>query len=366
MLTTIIPEIHPDFKLNGNHYSVEELYSVAYSFIKEGLAYEELAGNFLLDWLNESYEAIKLRTSGSTGEPKEIYVSREKMIHSAHLTADCFKMPSKSKVLCCIPANNVAGRMMLVRAMVLGWHLDMIEPKVNALEGITKKYDFCALTPFQLSNSLGELHLVRKLIVGGAPVSLKLKSMLKGRSTKVYETFGMTETVSHIAYKRINSASSKEAKPFKSVGEVYFSIDERSCLVIHSEELLSDDLVTNDVVELVSEKEFFWKGRLGNVINSGGVKIHPEQVEKKLQTIIETDFIIASMQDEKLGEKVILLVKSTEKLPEKLTLLNQIKAVDTIGKFEIPKEIHYIPDFERTRTGKIDRMASVETLFQLN
>ena len=366
MLDTTIPEIHPDFKLNGHHCNVKELYSVAYSFIKEGLAYEELAGNFLLDWLNESYDSIKLRTSGSTGEPKEIYVSREKMIHSAMLTANCFKMPAKSQVLCCIPANNVAGRMMLVRAMILGWHLDMVEPKVNALESITKNYDFCALTPFQLSHSLHKLHLIRKLIVGGAPVSLKLKSMLRGRSTKVYETFGMTETVSHVAYKRINSMTTKEAKPFKSVGGVHFSVDERNCLVIHSEELLDETLVTNDVVELVNETTFFWKGRLGNVINSGGVKIHPEQVEKKLQQIIETEFIVAPSEDEKLGEKVILLVKEEEKLPAKENLLSQIKSLEDMGKFEVPKEIHYIADFARTRTGKIDRLASVEALHQLN
>ncbi len=366
MLKTEIPEIHPDFKLNGHHYSVQELYSVAYSFIKEGLAYEELAGNFLLDWLNESYDTIKLRTSGSTGAPKEIFVSREKMIYSAHLTANCFKMPAKSKVLCCIPANNVAGRMMIVRAMTLGWHLDMVEPKVKALEGVTTKYDFCALTPLQLSNSLNQLHLIRKLIVGGAPVSLKLKSMLRGRSTKVYETFGMTETVSHVAYKRINSSTAKQVKPFKSVGEVKFSVDERSCLVIHSEQLLDEAVVTNDVIELVDEKQFFWKGRLGNVINSGGVKIHPEQVEKKIQVSIETEFIIASVEDEKLGEKVILLAKNNEKLPEKSALLEEIKKIDDIGKFEIPKEIHYITEFERTRTGKIDRNASVEALFQLS
>lgn len=363
ILQTAIPDFHPDFKLNGNHYSVQELYSVAYSYIKEGLPYEELAGNFLLDWLNESYDTIKLRTSGSTGVPKEIFVSREKMIYSAHLTANCFKMPAKSKVLCCIPANYVAGRMMIVRAMTLGWHLDMVEPKVKALEGVTTKYDFCALTPLQLSNSLNQLHLIRKLIVGGAPVSLKLKSMLRGRSTKVYETFGMTETVSHVAYKRINSSNSQQVKPFKSVGQIKFSVDERSCLVIHSDELLDEALVTNDVIELVDEKQFFWKGRLGNVINSAGVKIYPEQVEKKLQLLIETDFIVSSIEDEKLGEKVILLIKNNEKLPHKSVLLGEIKKIDEIGKFEIPKEIYYIDEFERTRTGKIDRSASVEELF---
>lgn len=366
MPNTTIPEIHPNFKLNGHYYSNEELYSVAYSFIKEGLSYEELAGNFLLDWHNESYETIKLRTSGSTSVPKEIFVSRDKMIYSAMLTANCFKIPAKSNVLCCIPANNVAGRMMLVRAMILGWHLDMVEPKVNALDGITKNYYFCALTPLQLSNSLHKLHLIKKLIVGGAPVSLKLKSMLQGRSTKVYETFGMTETVSHVAYKRINSSTSKEVRPFKSVGEIRFSVDDRSCLVVHSEELLEESIVTNDVIELLSETTFLWKGRLGNVINSGGVKIHPEQIEKKLQALIETEFIIASSEDDKLGEKVILIVKEDNKLPAEKDLIEKIKSIDGIGKFEIPKEVHYISIFQLTRTGKIDRNATTEALFQLN
>ena len=161
MLDNIIP-IHPDFKLNGYHYNEEEIYPVAYSFIKEGIEYEELIGNFLLDWFNDNYEQMKLRTSGSTGEVKEMFVPREKMKNSAIATGKRFKLPAKTKALCCIPSNYVAGRMMLIRAMVLGWHLDLVEPRANALKEVEKEYDFAALNPHQLNNSLDKIHLIKK------------------------------------------------------------------------------------------------------------------------------------------------------------------------------------------------------------
>lgn len=366
MLDAKLPEIHPDFKLNGEHLEVKDMYPVCYSFVKEGMAYEELLGNFLLDWLNESYETIKLRTSGTTGAPKEIFVEREKMVASANFTGETFKLPPKSRVLCCIPANNVAGRMMLIRAMVLGWHLDLVEPKVKALDEVTKKYNFCALTPLQLSNSLHKLHLIEKVIVGGAPVSLHLKKALVGRSTKVYETFGMTETISHVAYRRINSRKKEKSNPnFKAIGDVQFSVDKRSCLVIHSEKLLDKSLVTNDIVDLIDETHFVWKGREGNLINSGGVKIHPEEVEKKIEPLINSEFIIAPKEDKQLGEKLILIVKNNKGIPSSEELEKNIKALKTITKFEVPKEIHFVDEFERTRTKKIDRKASVEALFSL-
>src|SRR5690606_8856327 len=129
-----------------------------------------------------------VKTSGSTGVPKKIKVRKEHMINSALATGKFFELPPKSTALMCLPANYIAGKMMLVRAMVLGWELDLVPPTSNPLDQVYKTYDFCAMTPFQLDNSLGRLHLIKKLIVGGGAVSSQLQKRVQGLKTKVYET----------------------------------------------------------------------------------------------------------------------------------------------------------------------------------
>ena len=156
--------IHPKFKLNGQSHHIESLKGQAYNFIKEGEPYEESVGNFLLDWLNDK-KYIKVRTSGSTGAPKAIKIKKRHMVNSAKATAKHFKLPEKTTALLCLPADFIAGKMMLVRALVLGWHIDMTLPKANPLDNVYRRYDFCAMTPFQLDNSLSRLHLLSKLIV---------------------------------------------------------------------------------------------------------------------------------------------------------------------------------------------------------
>lgn len=356
MLDNIIP-IHPDFKLNGHHYNEEEIYPMAYSFIKEGTEYEELVGNFLLDWFNDNYEQMKLRTSGSTGEVKEIFVPRDKMKNSAIATSKRFKLPAKTKALCCIPSNYVAGRMMLIRAMVLGWHLDLVEPKANALKQVEKEYDFAALTPHQLNHSLDKIHLIKKVIVGGAPISASLLKKIQDIPTKVFETYGMTETVTHIATRRLNSSTKTKLKPLKALDNVSFTITDENCLVVTAPKITDEPVVTRDVVELVDDIRFYWKGRLDNIINSGGIKIHPEQVEKKLQLHINQPFFIAGIPDDSLGEKVVIFVQSKNEA-DKQKIQQTIKGVEALGKFEVPKEIILVDEFKKTRTGKIHRSAT--------
>jgi O-succinylbenzoic acid--CoA ligase len=280
--------IHPSFKLNGTHYSKKELHEVSYSFIKDGEPFEERVGNFLLDWLNDDYTDIKVRTSGSTGEPKPIYIDKEKMINSALATGNNFEVLENTTALLCIPAKNIGGMMMLVRAMTLGWHLDIVEPTSNPLDHIYKNYDFCAMTPFQLDSSLNRIQLIDKLIIGGGRISDNLKQRLQGMPTKIYETFGMTETISHIAARKVNHLESpnKSNIPFNTLPNVKVSANENGQLVITAPKLFKKPVLTNDIVDIKSPKKFYWKGRADNVINTGGVKIHPELVEKKLQKLI--------------------------------------------------------------------------------
>ena len=315
-----VPETHPDFKLNKLHFTNADLRQVAYNFIKEEEPYKAEIGDFILDWLKPS-TFLEVQTSGSTGKPKKIKIRKEHIINSALATGKFFKLPEKSTALMCLPANFIAGKMMVVRAMVLGWELDIVPPSSTPLDQVFKTYDFCAMTPFQLDNSLGRLHLIKKLIVGGGVVSPHLKFMVQGLKTKVYETFGMTETVSHIAAKRLNSKKKKKRPiPFKVLPNVTISQDERGCLVIKAPKIALETIVTNDMVEILTYKKFIWKGRIDNVINSGGIKLYPEEIEKKLSKVMDRRFFVTGLPDDALGEKLVLFVETgfSEELLAKL------------------------------------------------
>jgi len=348
-----VPDTHIDFKINKLHYSNEDLAKVAYNFIKEGEPHEGEVGDFILDWLKPS-EFIEVKTSGSTGESKNIKVRKEHMVNSALATGKFFEIPAGSTALMCLPAKYIAGKMMLVRAMVLGWDLDLVPPSSNPLDSLYKIYDFCAMTPFQLDNSISRLHLIRKLIVGGGAVSTNLQEMVQGLNTKVYETFGMTETVSHIAAKRLNGKKKKKS-PFRLMPNVHISIDNRNCLIINAPTIADDILITNDVVEIKTYKQFYWKGRYDNVVNSGGIKLYPEDIESKLSEVIDGRFFLIGMPNDALGEKLVLFVEAdfSEELLEELRV--KVQSVKELHKYEIPKKIYLIQKFEETPNGKIHR-----------
>ncbi|MEH6406171.1 MAG: AMP-binding protein [Leeuwenhoekiella sp.] len=347
--------IHPDFQLNGRHYKPSTLIELAIVYIKEGEPHEEEVGGFLLEWLNDK-DYVMVNTSGSTGEPKTIKLYKKHMVNSAHATGKHFKLDADTTALLCLPSRYIAGKMMLVRAMILGWRLDLVPPMANPLDNVFKRYDFCAMTPFQLDNSVARLHLISKLIVGGGPFSESLKKMVKDVDTKVYETYGMTETITHIAVKRINSKKRREGEvPFKTLSKVTVSQDERGCLVIKAPKVSTDPIITNDIVDLISYKKFIWLGRVDNVINSGGIKLFPEQIENKLASTIDVPFFIASEGDEKLGEKLILVMETQN------TEAAQIDFT-ALGKYEVPKAVYCTSAFVRTRNGKVQRGATVRSL----
>tara|TARA_R110002020_G_scaffold153811_2_gene333250 strand:- start:1306 stop:2382 length:1077 start_codon:yes stop_codon:yes gene_type:complete len=347
--------VHRDFQLNGSHHKFSALRDLAYDFVKKGEPYEEEAGNFILDWLDDK-KYVMVNTSGSTGEPKTIKLRKKHMINSARATGKHFKLGEHTTALACLPTRYIAGKMMLVRAMVLGWRLDMVPPRANPLDTVYKRYDFCAMTPFQLDNSVGRLHLVSKLIVGGGPFSASLKSMVQGVDTKVYETYGMTETITHIAVRRVNSKKAQEAEvPFKTLNKVTVSQDERGCLVIKAPKVSTDPVVTNDVVKLLSYKKFLWLGRIDNVVNSGGIKLHPEQIENKLASVIDVPYFVTSEPDESLGEKLILVLETEDLDSAKIDYSN-------LDKYEVPKAVYCTPSFTRTQNGKLQRWETLRSL----
>ena len=353
-------QIHKDFQWRGNSLDANSLKELAILYTEEGEPHEEEIGKFLLEWLDDK-TYVEVHTSGSTGTPKIIQIRKEWMFNSAKATGKFFELPEKTTALLCLPATYIAGKLMLVRAMVLGWRIDSVPPKSNPLDQVLKRFDFCAMTPFQLDNSLARLHLVSKLIVGGGAISLPLKELVQELSTKVFETYGMTETVTHIAARRVNSEKSKEKEiPFKVLPNVSVSVDERNCLVIKAPGVTDEIIITNDVIELETYKKFYWRGRIDHVINTGGIKIFPEQVERKLENTILHRFFITSLPDDALGEKIILFVEAAFSVESLKELTQQIQELDSLTKFERPKKIYFVEKFEETHTGKIHRIHTLK------
>jgi len=347
--------VHNKFKLNNYHYTHDTLKEVAYSFVKEGDVYEKQLGDFLLDWL-DSNDTIKVKTSGSTGRPKRIKLSKQAMVDSALATGDYFKLKPGDSSLLCLPTNYIAGKMMVVRAIILGLSLDLVSPSSNPLEFVNRKYHFAAMVPMQLRNSLSKLSIIKTLIVGGAKVSDDLVKEIQTSTSSIYETYGMTETVTHIAVKKLNNLKTNSSKlAFEVLLNVDISQDDRNCLVINAPYLNNSPIITNDVVKLYSKTSFELLGRFDNVINSGGIKIHPEQVEGHLSSFFDVDFFIASRENEALGEELILVIEGKEQaLPKGI--------FKTLQKHEIPKSLLFIKTFKRTSSGKINRVQTLESL----
>lgn len=356
-------DIHHNFTLNGVTVSFNDLDEVSYNLIKEGEPYEQVIGDFLLHWIDKN-DSIEVNTSGSTGAPKLIRLGKQQMINSALATGTFFNLNPNDSALLCLPVNYIAGKMMLVRSMMLGLQLETVEPLLSPLIDSAKNYTFCAMVPMQLENSLAQIKNIRTLIIGGVALSNALKEKVQTLETEVYETFGMTETITHIAVKRINpnkndSLSSVE-NYFETLPNVTVQKDDRDCLVINAPKINDQVIYTNDIVQLLSGSTFVWLGRYDTIINSGGIKLIPEQIEEKLAPYITHRFFVTGMADVTLGQKLVLIVEG--KL-NKENLFKQLNSDSSLNKYEIPKEIIHIDDFIETKTGKVSRVRTLELVF---
>jgi len=341
--------IHNRFKLNGKYLNSNELCEIAYSYIKEGLDFEKTLGLFILEWFDAN-NYIELTTSGSTGKPKTIKLLKKAMIASAIATGDFFNLKPGNTSLHCLPSNFIAGKMMLVRALILGLELDVVNPSLYPLKNNKKKYQFAAMVPLQVENSICEINLIEKIIIGGALLSKSLKVKLLSSKSEIYETYGMTETITHIAAKRVGETA------FKVLPNITISVNHDNCLQINAPRINKSIIITTDVVEIVGKNSFIWKGRLDNVINSGGIKLYPEEIEEKLSNKINTRFFVSSINDEILGSKLILVIEGENYNLDTSVFLD-------FTKYQIPKEVYLISKFKETPTGKVKRK---ETLLLLD
>jgi O-succinylbenzoic acid--CoA ligase len=256
-------------------------------------------------------------------------------------------------MLHCLPTNYVAGKMMFVRSFILGLDMKFVEPNSDPLKNIDEEFDFCAMVPLQAKNSLKKLKAgkIKKLIIGGVKVHKALEQELVKLDMDIYETYGMTETITHIAAKKIGE------KAFTVLPNVKVAIDDRRCLVIDAKNISKELIVTNDIVNLISDTQFSWEGRIDNIINSGGIKLMPERIEDKLSTLIPRRYFVSGQPDEILGEKAVLYIEG-EPMPIEEAVLS------VLDKFEKPKEIVFIPKFNETATGKIMRIESMKSIGQ--
>ncbi|WP_299779359.1 AMP-binding protein [uncultured Formosa sp.] len=345
-------KIHLKFKLNGRYYDSESLNEVAYCFIKEGEPHQKTLGDFLQAWLdNKDY--VEVQTSGSIGTPKKIRIKKQAMVNSAIATGNAFNLRPGDSLLHCLPFNFISGRMMLVRAMILGLELDVVPPRITPVFDEEKTYDFSAMIPPQAENLLPKLHHFKALIIGGAAASNKLLQDIQGIDTQCYSTYGMTETVSHIAFRPLNGPDRTDY--YKAMPNVKVSTNEDDCLVLEADYLFDGALVTNDVAVMHSENEFKLIGRIDNVINSGGLKLFAEQIEKHLTGGISERFFVAGQADEKLGERLILVIEGEEKSIDPVIFKD-------LQKNEVPKDIFFVKKFIETPNRKIQRKKTLELL----
>lgn len=354
--------MHPSFKINNSSFTSQSFLSYVEELIIEEQLYLQEIGLFLKEWINEE-EYVTVHTSGSTGVPKEIKLSKKHMCNSALATGAYFGLKENTTALLCLSANYIAGKMMLVRAMVLGWDIHLVSPKLNPLLNLEGSFDFCAMVPLQVEESLPQLSKIKQLIIGGGVVSPKLHQQLQCVNTNCFATYGMTETITHIAVKKLNnfntvSSNKKINSYYHILSNVNISQDNRDCLVIDAPLVSNETITTNDIVKLHSETKFEWIGRYDNVINSGGIKLFPEQIEEKLSQLIKKRFFVFGIPDDKLGEKLILIIESDVRLS--LSKSDYKKCLLT--KYEIPKEVFVIDKFIETPTGKIQRKQNLKLI----
>ena len=342
--------------------------------------------DFLSEWNNDS-DRVLVHTSGSTGKPKPMMVEKKRMLNSARITCDFLGLKPGDSALLCMSLDYIAGKMVVVRSIERHLHLISVSPSGHPLKDIDLKdangkdvngeISFAAMVPMQVYNTLQvpeereRLTHVRHLIIGGGAIDASLEKELQALpgNIAIWSTYGMTETLSHIALRRINGAEASEwYQPFDSVK---ISQTDEGCLVIDAPLVCAETLVTNDIVEIesyiynkVEKLRFRIKGRKDNVICSGGIKIQIEEVEALLKPHLEKPFMIAKKKDEKFGEIAVLLTEDEDlkKVEATIRRLLSGKSDDSnksseskSHKYWIPREFRYVEHLPLTETGKPKR-----------
>lgn len=337
----------------------------------------QIAENLKKTWFG-GQESFELMTSGSTGKPKKIVINRSEIIKSAKLTAQTFGLKKGDHLFCCLSPLHVAGFMMVMRALVLETQLTIVQPSSHPLRALPEdiQIDFAAFVPIQLielnEKEINILNKMKSIIVGGGEVMPNLFKTIKSIKTPVYQTYGMTETLTHIAIRQLNSDKTEEF--FTPLKGVKTSIDNRNCLIINTPVNGKKTIVSNDLVELNKDGTFKWIGRYDNVIISGAFKLHPEKTEHEITKLLKVHFknfnsnlLLIPVPDKLLGQKAVLLIETANpkinlgKFKEEILKLCKIN----LHPYCVPKDIVFIEHIKQTISGKPDRLSMIEDTVKL-
>ena len=313
---------------------------------------------FIAEWQNNE-PTVLVHTSGSTGKPKPLRVEKLRMAASARITCQFLGLHKGDTALLCMPLDYIAGKMVVVRSLVWGLRLVAVEPSGHPLRGLHEAPDFAAMVPLQVYNTMqvpeerARLRQIRHLIIGGGAVSDELVSELSDFPNCVWSTYGMTETLSHIALRRLNGEQASQwYEPFEGVD---VSLNADGCLVINAPAVCAEPLTTNDIAEIaVDGRHFRIRGRCDNVVCSGGIKLQIEEIEAKLQPFIDVPFMITKRSDARLGEMVVMLVASDD--------TEQLQAVCSahLTRYEMPRVFVSVDALPMTETGKPARAEAMK------
>jgi|GEM_PF-261707 len=342
-------------------------------FVNQYVSENDFAGQvakIISQWQKkESY--YSLTTSGSTGAVKELKFSYNQLKISAKQTIDFFGLTNDDELLCCLPVNKVAGFMMIIRALEANADLIITEPSLYPLDSLKKNLSvsFAAFIPSQFEIILNQyshyqsfFRYTKAVILGGMAVGFELSEKIKTIDTAVYETYGMTETLSHFALKKLNGEN--QAPFFTLLNENEIMMDENECLMVKSRITQNKWLKTNDVVEILSNNTFTIRGRADNIINTGGIKIFPESIEQRIMLYVSKffhteRFIIAGFKNQQFGEIPVLILECVSIHKTNFELFfNSIAEV--LEKYEIPWKIYIEERFSETENLKLNRKAIIE------
>ena len=311
---------------------------------------------FLQEWHNDD-PTVWVHTSGSTGTPKPLQVEKERMMASARLTCSFLGLKEGDSALLCMPLQYIAGKMVVVRSLIAGLRLIPIAPSGHPLKDLKETPTFAAMIPMQVYNTLqvpeerARLMEIKHLIIGGGAIDDVLAHELKDFPNHVWSTYGMTETLSHIALRRLNGTDVSDwYTPFE---HVRIRLSEEGTLIIYAPNVCPEELKTNDIAEIDKEGKFRILGRKDNMINSGGVKIQIEQVEATLKAHLDIPFQITARKDAKFGEIVVLIYN-------KVGNEDDIRRVceSELPTYWVPKAYIAVDELPMTGTGKPDRASA--------
>jgi len=347
-----------DFQLNGKNYSSDDVLKLDPGGFPE---FEQKVFAIIREWLS-GQNTFVFQTSGSTGKPKAARFSRKQISASVKRTANAFELEKGNVVLCCLNPQFVAGYMMIIRAIELGLHLLIQEPSGNPLKALGHtRIDFVAMTPNQVRQSIiaskERFQQIGKVLIGGADISPILESSLQQLKVRAFHSYAMTETLTHVALRDITNA----ARAYRALEGVRFGQREDGCLIVNDEMLGIHQLQTNDVVDLIDPWTFKWKGRIDHVINTGGVKVHVEELEGMIEEILQLEgldwpFCVLAKPDDTLTNQLVLILENKNWNFDRERILSLLKS--GLPRYHDPKQIIIVRDLLKTPTGKIDRAAN--------